>query len=110
VIQELGNIFRTADWNDGDALRIEIPSAALREGFDCALVADPFDKDNRTRRDCFSGISYGEMPPEPWLKMPTPCRPIVRISTTAPKPIRPSTALPASAPPISDSVVPTYEG
>jgi hypothetical protein len=41
---------RTADRDDGDTLCVEIPAATLCERFERALVADPFDEDDGTRR------------------------------------------------------------
>ncbi len=38
---------RTPDWNDGNALGVEVPTAALSERFKRALIADPFDEHDR---------------------------------------------------------------
>jgi hypothetical protein len=43
-IQERTDILRPADGHDRDAFGVEIPAAALSEGFERMLVADPFDK------------------------------------------------------------------
>jgi hypothetical protein len=45
---------RTADRHDGNALSVEVPASALGECFECDLVADPFDEDDRTRVDAAS--------------------------------------------------------
>ena len=42
---------RTPDRHDRDALGVEIPTAALSQRLDGALVADPFDEHDRTRVD-----------------------------------------------------------
>ena len=42
---------RTPDWHDGYAFSVKIPTTALSERFERALVADPFDEHDRTRVD-----------------------------------------------------------
>jgi hypothetical protein len=46
---------RTSDRNDGDALGEEIPTAPFGERLERALVADPFDEDDRTHVDAADG-------------------------------------------------------
>ena len=42
---------RTPHWHNGNALSVKIPTTALSERFERALVADPFDQNDRTRVD-----------------------------------------------------------
>jgi hypothetical protein len=51
---------RTADRDDGDTLCVEIPAATLCERFERALVADPFDEDDGTRRVPHDGLGTTE--------------------------------------------------
>jgi len=51
VTQEPSYGLRTPNWHNGNALGVKIPTAALRERFERALVADPFNEHNRTRVD-----------------------------------------------------------
>jgi hypothetical protein len=50
-IQEASYGLRTPNWHNGNALSVKIPTAALSEGFERALVADPFNEHDRTRVD-----------------------------------------------------------
>lgn len=50
-IQKPSYGLRAPDWHNGNTLSVEIPTTALSEGFERALVADPFDEDDRTRVD-----------------------------------------------------------
>jgi len=50
-IQEPSYGLRTPNWHNGNALSVKIPTAALSERFERALVADPFDEHDRTRVD-----------------------------------------------------------
>ncbi len=50
-IQEPSYGLRAPDWHDGNTLSVEIPTTALGERFERALVADPFDEHDRTRVD-----------------------------------------------------------
>ena len=47
------DVLRTVDRHDGNALGIEVPTAAARERFERALIAHPFDEYHRA----------GSMPP-----------------------------------------------
>ena len=42
---------RTADWHNGNPFSVKIPTTALSERFERALVADPFNEHDRTRVD-----------------------------------------------------------
>jgi len=53
-IQEASDVLRTPNWHDGDALSIKIPTTAPSQRFERELVADPFDKYDRT---CGTGLS-----------------------------------------------------
>jgi hypothetical protein len=46
--EEASYRLRTSDRHDGNALAVEIPTAACSEGFERDLVADPFDEHDRT--------------------------------------------------------------
>ncbi len=50
-IQEASYGLRTADRHDKDSLGVEIPTTALGERFDRALVADPFHEHDRAQVD-----------------------------------------------------------
>jgi hypothetical protein len=50
-IQEPSYGLRTPDWHNGNALSLKIPTTALGERFERALVADPFNEHDRTRVD-----------------------------------------------------------
>ncbi len=50
-VQEASDGLRAPDWHNRDALSVEIPTTALGERFERALVADPFDENDRTRVD-----------------------------------------------------------
>jgi hypothetical protein len=50
-IQEASDVPRTAHWHNGNALGIKIPTTALSERFEGELVADPFNKYDRTCRE-----------------------------------------------------------
>jgi hypothetical protein len=50
-IQEPSYGLRTSNWHNGNALSVKIPTTALSERFERALVADPFDEYDRTRAD-----------------------------------------------------------
>jgi hypothetical protein len=52
-IQEASDCLRTPDWHNGNALSVKIPTTALSERFERALVADPFNEDDRTRVDAW---------------------------------------------------------
>jgi hypothetical protein len=47
-IQEASDVRRTPDRHNGNALIVELPATALSQGFERELVADPFDKHDRT--------------------------------------------------------------
>ena len=49
-IQEAADGLGAADWHDRDALSSEIPATAPSQRFERVLVADPFHKHDRTRR------------------------------------------------------------
>jgi hypothetical protein len=53
--QEASYRLCTADWDDGDALGVEIAATALRESFECHAVANPLDEHDRTRVDARRG-------------------------------------------------------
>jgi hypothetical protein len=59
-IQEASDGLRTPYRQDGDALGVEIPTAALSERFERALVADPFNKHDRTREEGLSRLWAGD--------------------------------------------------
>jgi hypothetical protein len=42
---------RTPNWHNGNPLSVKIPTTALSERFERALVADPFNEHDRTRVD-----------------------------------------------------------
>jgi hypothetical protein len=48
-LEEASDRLRTAHRDDGDAVRGEIPAAALGQRFERELVADPFDEDDGVR-------------------------------------------------------------
>ncbi|CAN5259422.1 hypothetical protein BH18ACT12_BH18ACT12_15150 [soil metagenome] len=50
-MQEPSYGLRTPNWHNGNALGVEIPTTALSERFERALVADPFNEHDRTRVD-----------------------------------------------------------
>jgi hypothetical protein len=50
-IQEASDGLSTPNWHNGNALSVEVPTTALSEGFERALVADPFNEHHRTRVD-----------------------------------------------------------
>jgi len=50
-IQEPSYGLRTPNWHNGNALSVKIPTSALSERFERALVADPFNEHDRTRVD-----------------------------------------------------------
>jgi hypothetical protein len=52
-VQESSDRLRAADRHDGNALGVEIPTAALSECFERTLVADPFDEHDRSQVDAF---------------------------------------------------------
>jgi hypothetical protein len=47
-IQKASDVHRAAHWHDGNALSVKISTTALGERFQRELVADPFNKHNRT--------------------------------------------------------------
>jgi hypothetical protein len=47
-LEEAADRLRSADRHDGDALSAEIPTTALSQRFECALVADPFNENDAT--------------------------------------------------------------
>jgi hypothetical protein len=49
VVQGPADRLRTPDWDDGDALGVEIPAVPLRKRFHRPPVADPFHEHHRTR-------------------------------------------------------------
>ena len=53
-IQEASYSLRTPDRHDGSALSVEIPTMARSERFERELVADPFDKHDRTCEESLS--------------------------------------------------------
>jgi hypothetical protein len=50
-IQEPFYGLRTPNWHNGNPFSVEIPTTALSERFERALVADPFNEHDRTRVD-----------------------------------------------------------
>ena len=52
-IQELFYGLRTPNWHNGNPLSVKIPTTALSERFERALVADPFNQHYRTRIDAW---------------------------------------------------------
>jgi hypothetical protein len=46
--QEASYRLRTADWHDGNALAVEIPTAARSERLERDLIRDPLDEHDRT--------------------------------------------------------------
>ena len=50
-IQEPSDRLRTPNRHNGDPLSVKIPTTALSERFERALVADPFNEHDRTRVD-----------------------------------------------------------
>ncbi len=62
-VQEPSNGLRAPNWHDGNALSVKIPTTALSERFERALVADPFNEHDRTRVDaCGQWGEYGHTP------------------------------------------------
>src|SRR6266540_2004906 len=59
-IQEASDVLRTPNWNDGNALRVKTPTPALSQRFERALVADPFNKHDRTCEEGLSRLCAGE--------------------------------------------------
>lgn len=62
--QEPSYGLRTPDWHDGNALGLEIPTTALGERFERDLVADPFNKHDRTCDEGLSRLWAGKPRPE----------------------------------------------
>ncbi len=59
-IQEPSDVLRTPNWHDGNALIVKIPTTSLSQRFERELVADPFNKHDRTCEEGLSRLWAGE--------------------------------------------------
>src|SRR5712691_243671 len=59
-IQEASDVRRTSHWHNGNALSLKIPTTARSQPFERELVADPFNKHDRTREEGLSHLWAGE--------------------------------------------------
>jgi hypothetical protein len=70
-IQEASDVLRTPHWQNRNALSVKLPTTALSEGFERELVADPFNKHDRTGEEGLRVSRDVFLPCSSWMSHPS---------------------------------------